>query len=608
MRDACGGIPTRVVQLVRSSTRHSSSGKRSSARQSLQAKARSDPPDKSVCTHTAVWFVHVSLYPKQPFLSNPPLVLFLQLLRVLDVMKKKKKKAGQQMHCVVWTQSALPWATANRKTSLLGHCYHTATDLAKMSHRSYRVFSYRTIFIPISRAFRGIFCAEPTGFCLQRIAATECAILPIRELAAYPWCSACERPSSRERVGPCRHRSLSTDSVGSQNKCLGMGAQAGQTAPAGRPDSIHDSEPDLWKWDLDVAGNFSPCVPERVPRHSGHGSLSQNLSSLTLHPILAAPFVEAPSPSPTASPSGEVAHAESVVITLSNTHSGALNKGPLLCRAKHQWTVHQSDNHPSPRSADTIRGHSVLAQSSAAQTLLECACVRFTSFQAAVCTTQRTVRVLGLIRGPKNKEDEEELSGHTGWSFKRQRTRSRLSLGMCPEWGWTCWSSIFIARHIFRRLPVRRPRAQSAAPAVKSTVQDGLASARDAKSECAISAFEGLVPWYRSAGRANWGLNMAGGYCLCVPEPPLPLRPTVPSQPRFLLQEPYGRCRVRLALSGVPREPKASSSSTSLPTTDSGAPGSESPSSCKTPDVCPPLWHSFRFMQHGSLARSQRFG
>ena len=36
-------------------------------------------------------------------------------------------------------------------------------------------------------------------FCLRGIAETECAILPIRELAANPRCSACEQSSSGER-------------------------------------------------------------------------------------------------------------------------------------------------------------------------------------------------------------------------------------------------------------------------------------------------------------------------------------------------------------------------------------------------------------------------
>ena len=132
---------------------------------------------------------------------------------------------------------------------------------------------------------------------------------------------------------------------------------------------------------------------------------------------------------------------------------------------------------------------------------------------------------------------------------------------------------------------MRRPRAQSATLLGKATVQNGLSSAaRD--SECAIlpiqeiaaypccsacdhlssgerltarwalPAVETLVPWYRSANTADslssghtdstsesdtvqweWDLDMAGGYCPSVPEPPLPLQPSLPFQSRFLLQE-----------------------------------------------------------------------
>ena len=42
---------------------------------------------------------------------------------------------------------------------------------------------------------------------------------------------------------------------------------------------------------------------------------------------------------------------------LSSADGGALNKGPPLCRAKHQWTNHQSDTHPSPRSAHIFSTH-----------------------------------------------------------------------------------------------------------------------------------------------------------------------------------------------------------------------------------------------------------
>ena len=86
--------------------------------------------------------------------------------------------------------------------------------------------------------------------------------------------------SSPRSVRPGQHGSSSTDSVGSQNRCLGTGPQAGQTSLcSGRTVSIYDSEPNLWKWDLDVAGNCCPRVPLPVR--------------------FSAPFLEVPSPNPT---------------------------------------------------------------------------------------------------------------------------------------------------------------------------------------------------------------------------------------------------------------------------------------------------------------------
>ena len=38
------------------------------------------------------------------------------------------------------------------------------------------------------------------------------------------------------------------------------------------------------------------------------------------------------------------------------------------------------------------------------------------------------------IRGSNDREKEEERSGHTGRTIKRQRTGSRLSLGMYSRW------------------------------------------------------------------------------------------------------------------------------------------------------------------------------
>ena len=125
-----------------------------------------------------------------------------------------------------------------------------------------------------------------------------------------------------------------------------------------------------------------------------------------------------------------------------------------------------------------------------------------------------------------------------------------------------------------------------------------------------LLAFEGLVGYRRAGGAespcsghtdsrydleprtlGSGDFDTTEDHCPRVTEPPLPLQPNVPYQPRFLFARARSRSmsvsasmvpprksprRVRLALSKVPREPKASSLSRSLPTADRGATGNES--------------------------------
>ena len=115
--------------------------------------------------------------------------------------------------------------------------------------------SCRPVFIPISRAFRRICCAEQIG-CPRGIAATECAC---------PRCSACDQPSPGEC--PSARRSQPAPVLidkfvwqPDQVPWYGSSGRADRACP-GQAESIHDSEPDLWNWGLDVAGNYCSCVP-----------------------------------------------------------------------------------------------------------------------------------------------------------------------------------------------------------------------------------------------------------------------------------------------------------------------------------------------------------
>ena len=111
----------------------------------------------------------------------------------------KGKEAGQQTSCVAWMQIVRLWATANRKSSLRGHRSRTATDLAKRKNRSYRVSCYRRLSSRIV-PFDDLYPNQPRlqknlpfrtdWLHLRGIAGAESAILPIREIAAYLWCSA----------------------------------------------------------------------------------------------------------------------------------------------------------------------------------------------------------------------------------------------------------------------------------------------------------------------------------------------------------------------------------------------------------------------------------
>ena len=72
----------------------------------------------------------------------------------------------------------------------------------KTTNRSYRDFCYRRLSSRTARSrvsFAISHASVQIRLCLRGVAGTEeCAILPIRELAAYPRCSTCELPSSGE--------------------------------------------------------------------------------------------------------------------------------------------------------------------------------------------------------------------------------------------------------------------------------------------------------------------------------------------------------------------------------------------------------------------------
>ena len=149
----------------------------------------------------------------------------------------------------------------------------------------------------LGQACRRIFCAGQIGS--RGISEAECMIFPIRELVAFP--RRGER-SSAQWLLPVP--ALLDDSRWQPVQVPWYGSSGRADRPcSGRTDSIHDSEPDLWKW-LEIAALVSPDQFLSQWHHFGHGSFFESLSSLTPRPILAVPFAEVPSPNPIGSPSG----------------------------------------------------------------------------------------------------------------------------------------------------------------------------------------------------------------------------------------------------------------------------------------------------------------
>ena len=94
------------------------------------------------------------------------------------------------------------------------------------------------------------------------ISETESCILPVQELAAFPRCSACEQLKEEDPFSACRHLSapLLHDEFYWQSDPRPCSGSLGRTdsACSERTDIIFDSEPDLWKQDLDVPGDRCP--------------------------------------------------------------------------------------------------------------------------------------------------------------------------------------------------------------------------------------------------------------------------------------------------------------------------------------------------------------
>ena len=162
--------------------------------------------------------------------------------------------------------------------------------------------------------FGKIFCCRTDWLQLRRTVDTQCAILPIREIAAFP------RPSSNHR--PTARWSLPAQEPMDEFRCRpGQMPRNGSASRAdspcsGRTDSIYDSDPDLCKWDLDVAGDYRPYVPKPLLQPAVPLRPRLLLEELILAHCPSQPrSAEVPTPNPTCS-LRSVAITERVIVTI----------------------------------------------------------------------------------------------------------------------------------------------------------------------------------------------------------------------------------------------------------------------------------------------------
>ena len=188
------------------------------------------------------------------FVSNQPRVhILVPLLRGLDG-REKGKEAGQQMHCVAWIQNA-PVDDCEQDLALPEALFPHGGGLGEDDTPFLPHLLLKEIFFAHS-ANEGVYPNQPRHqanllcrtdwLCLRGIAATECAILPTRDFAAYPWCSACEHPKSGQR--PSARRSFLALRHGRQRQLSAHGQYLRLGARA-------------LEVDLDVAGDYRPRVP-----------------------------------------------------------------------------------------------------------------------------------------------------------------------------------------------------------------------------------------------------------------------------------------------------------------------------------------------------------
>ena len=339
-------------------------------------------------------------------------------------MEKEQKLDRQRMHCIAWTQIALSWTTANRKSSFSGHCSRTTMDPAKMSLRSYRFFIPQEIIFahddlyPNQPRLRGVFCARRIGFVYEELQPLNARSSPFENSPLVPGAA---------RTSQLRGAPLGASvpaSTGAHRRIEGRA----DSSCSGRTDSICDSEPDLWKLDLDVAGNYCPRVPEPKPQ-----------PAVSFPPRLLRELILTHSPSdPRRSKRGSPL-TKWLSLREGRAHRVCHHHCPGHCHSLNNIFPFFVGRNISGLSINPtlIPGCAALTSSVPAafwlslqphRHSLRARASAFLGPRQPFVPRHHIVRVLVPTRSSKHRGCLD-----TGRSVRRQRTRSRLSLGMCPK-------------------------------------------------------------------------------------------------------------------------------------------------------------------------------
>ena len=181
------------------------------------------------------------------------------------------------MHCVAWTPVSLRSTTANWISVLPRHRSLEKRNPARKTHRSCRDSCYRTLSSRTART-KGSSTTGQAGESSEQIRlaslARNCGERmhdPSQFESSLLFLGAVCANSSKAQERSSAQRPLSVpallDDSRWQPDVPWYGSSGRADSPCSeRTDSIHDSEPDLWKWDMGAAGDHCHRVTRPIPQ------------------------------------------------------------------------------------------------------------------------------------------------------------------------------------------------------------------------------------------------------------------------------------------------------------------------------------------------------